>query len=258
MGLFSKEPETVRSETRPPDWMAGHMTGALSRAQALSNQPMDFYPGQTYADASPALMEGLGMQENAARMAGAYAQPGLDMFTNTLGGQYLDPNYLASVAQPGIDRVMGAVGARSNLAGGRGSSLAAEAAARGATSEVMNAYNAERGRQMQALGMMPMIAAGAAAPGAELARVGGARMALDQRQIDDEMARYQYVQQEPWERLQRYTNMIQGIAPGAGQVSIGQQPADNSGFGRLLGMSMGGFLGGPAGGQFGNWLGGMF
>ena len=258
MGLFSKEPETVRSETGPPDWMQGHMTGALSRAQALSNQPMPYYEGQTMAGVAPALTEGLGMQEAAARAAGGYAQPGLDMFSATLGGQYLDPNYLASVAQPGIDRVMGAVGARSNLAGGRGSSLAAEAAARGATSEVMNAYNAERGRQMQALGMMPMVAAGAAAPGAELARVGGAQMALEQRDIDDAMARYQYAQDEPWERLQRYTNMIQGIAPGAGQVSIGTQPANNAGIGQLLGMSAGGFLGGPAGGQFGNWLGGLF
>ena len=63
---------------------------------------------------------------------------------------------------------------------------------------------------MAAMGIAPQLAAQDYEDLARLAEVGRRREEIAQARIDDHIARFEAAQMEPWERLARYAEMIQG------------------------------------------------
>jgi len=256
--MFGKKPKQATQSFQADPTIVAGANKAITAGGQLLDQGRTFFPGQTYADPSANLTAGLGMQADAAAGSGAFMQPGFDLWNQTVSGDFLNPDNLMQLAQPGLDRVASQVNSNAMLSGGSGGSLTAEAAARGATSELGNVINAERSRQMQALGMMPSIDALQYSPGANLARIGNVEMGLEQRGIDENIARHQFEQQAPWMDLERYSGIVRGFAPSLGGTTTSTQPSSSSGIGRLLGIAAGTALGGPAGASLGASLGGMF
>ena len=255
--MFGKKPKKTTQTYKADPVVAAGANKALATGGELLDQGRTFFPGQTFAATTPNLEAGLAMQQDAANNSLGFLQPGFDLFNQTVTGNFLNPDNLMALAQPGLDRVASRVNANAMRAGGSGGSLTAEAAARGAASELGNVINAERGRQMQALSMMPALDSLQYSPGANLARIGNVQMGLDQRQIDEDMARHQFAQESPWQDLQRYSGLVTGMAPSLGGTTTKTAPSSSAGIGRLIGMAAGAAFGGPQGARIGGSLGGM-
>lgn len=209
-GAVGLNPYTHLGVTQGPSDPYAH-SQLVASLRRLNNNPTRFFGGQTFADTTPELAQGLGMQRDAANAQQSFMAPSQGLFQKTVGGDFLDPQYLQRLAQPAIDQAVGAVGAQQNLGGGRGGSLAAEAAGRGATNALMNTYNQERGRQQDALGLLPTMTALNYQPGEALAGVGREQMGLNQRQITEDMNRFAFNQQAPWDDLRQFQGLTQPL-----------------------------------------------
>jgi len=111
-------------------------------------------------------------------------------------------------------------------------------------------YNRGQQTQMQAAGMAPQMAQQDYGDIARLAEVGAAREDTAQQGINEAMQRHQYGQNEEWDRLNRYANLVQGTYGGqtTGTASQSVQPR-SIGAGILGGASIGAGMGAP----FGAW-----
>src|SRR5690606_1696683 len=81
--------QVVKNE--PPEWLKPFQTEIGQRASQLSQTPLQFYPGQTYAGLSPETEAALQMQTQRALAGSPVTQAMQAELTRTLGGQYLDP-----------------------------------------------------------------------------------------------------------------------------------------------------------------------
>jgi hypothetical protein len=79
---------------------------------------------------------------------------------------------------------------------------------------------------------------------AKLAEVGAAREGTEQQRIDDARARYEFAQDEPYQRLQRYASLIQGNYGGSSMSTVSASPGRAPiGQGMLGGAATGAALG---------------
>jgi hypothetical protein len=104
------------------------------------------------------------------------------------------------------------------------------------------------GRQLQAAGQLPGIQQGIdmrrRGAIADLGGVGSAYENLAQRQLQDQIARFQFGQTAPMQQLQQYAGLISPIAGGF-PTSVGTQPGGSS-----LATGLGGALSGAALGSY--------
>jgi hypothetical protein len=105
------------------------------------------------------------------------------------------------------------------------------------------------GRQLQAAGQLPGIQQGMdmrrRGAIADLGGVGSAYENLAQRQLQDQIQRFQFGQQAPMQQLQQYAGLISPIASGfpvAAQTSPGANPLLGGLGGALGGASLGSYL----------------
>lgn len=210
--------------TSIPSWQAKYLKDLYGRAQSdVANNPVEYYPGQTVAAQDPAT---LGYEQNALSYA-ADGGPTSSYLNDVVGGKYLDPAsnpYLRStydLASKAVtdnyrDAVLPAINSRFALAGQSGSGNFAGAFARSndalggslrdlGTQIYGGAYEAERGRQQQAA---PLLAADRMNR-LDLQRgVGAEREAYQQSLLDDLIARFDFAQNEPAQRLSRYASLL--------------------------------------------------
>lgn len=229
-------------------------------AKLYQNNPLSFYPGQTYASPSDATLQAQQMQADMASQGVSGAQAAADQnLQDTLSGKYLDIN-TNSYLMPAANNILATVLPQINsqfAASGRGNSgLAARAASQGATdalaTQAFNNYNNERQRQMQAAQLAPAAMQADYLPAAKLAEVGASQEDRAQQAINEAMQRFQFNQQAPYQQLGLYNSLIQGNYGGSTQgTSTSTLPPRSIGAGLIGGGVAGAGLGYLAGSALG-------
>jgi hypothetical protein len=213
--------------------------GIISDATALGDAPLSYYPGATQAPTSQYTTRGIQQMGQFARNydGSPVLNNAIGLANQTLQGAYLNGNpYLDRMYQRGAEGMTSGylTGAMPHLesrfggAGRTGSGAYMNALGRSqdalsgglgdmATSLYGGAYDTERDRQMQAMGMAPGLAkAELALPLAAMEagiRAGGLEQSEGQRFIDAAMRRHQFEQMEPWTRLGMESNIISQANP---------------------------------------------
>lgn len=225
-----------------------------------------YFPGQTVAGVAPE--RGQALQAQAARALGGSPLTALGAaeLGRTLGGGYLNDNphlqaaidaasrgltrnYQTATA-PGIDSAF-------SLAGryGSGAHMSAhDTAQRNLAAQLgdvagnlaYQGYGAERANMLNALNAVPAYAQADYADIAQLDAVGRAREAMAQALINDQVARWNFEQQMPADKLRQYAGLIQG---NYGGTTTTTSPY-SSGAGILGGATSGAGLGGTIGSLF--------
>lgn len=228
--------------------------------EALVNvleRPLEFFPGSTVTPFAPETQAGLLGMTNRAAMGSALNPAAQGQIMDTLSGDYFGggeafeaaKDAITSSVVPGVDSTFG-LGRRF------GSPLHAQAIGRGVSRGLAPYLESERGRMMQASAMAPTLAREDYYDLDRLMGVGARREDLYSRELADQMARWDFAQQEPGTRIANYMNLLQSGSPytttrtsgggggkGAGQTALGV----------LGGAASVAGLGGPGG--FGIWGG---
>jgi hypothetical protein len=271
------------------------LTEGLRQAQELFlRQQPSMYPGQTYVSPSEQTLTALQQQENIARQAspflgaaqGAYLQS-LGGLSNTAAGQFLNANpYQQQMMQaatrplqqafseqvlPGISSLYSKSGRLGSGSMERALGTVSEQFGRSLgdiTSNIAGQqYQQERGLQQQAALQLANLAQAAPQiygqqflPSQTLGQIGAQREAIAAQPLQEQMSRYAFQQQLPYQQLSGYLSSVYGSPLGSfGTPAAQPQFSGNRTVGALGGALAGG-LGGYALGQafpsVGGFLGG--
>lgn len=234
--------ETVTTVSQPWSGIQPFLSRLYNRADALYGSPagqMDYYPNSTVANLSNQTQGALGAITNLGMGGTPYGQAGDSLLTNTLQGNYLNGNpYLdqmydraaQAVTRNFSEATLPGIGTQFSMAGRLGSG-AHQNAADWAMSNLGNSlsglatniyggnYAQERQNQMGALGMVPGMTQNAFAGLNQALGAGQLYDAQNQAQLTDQVNRWNFNQQEPWNRLQRYQAAVTGGNPGGGTTT---------------------------------------
>lgn len=223
-----------------PQAQAGLSVGGLyPRAYEASFQPRQFYPGQTYAPMSYATGQGLSNLWNFGITPGATESAAGNQLQRTLAGDYLygGPGFDAAY-QAAANKVIPQV--ESQWANARRlDSGGAREAMTGALGDVFaNLYETERGKQLMAASMAPQMQGMEQQRLAAQQGVGAAQEAWAQKPITEGMARWEFGQNEPYERLNWFNSILQ---PGNTYSQQSTTGGGGSGLANLLGGGITGY-----------------
>jgi hypothetical protein len=254
---------TTINKNEPPAWMQPYHQDIGNMGQYQSRQPMSFFPGQTFANLAPETQAALQFQTNRALQGSPLTGAAQGELTKTLSGDYLNAGNPAFSGM--MDRVSAEIRPRLDAqfagSGRYGSGAHANAMASALTDAgsqlAYQDYGRERDNMMRGMLFAPQLAQQDYYDASKLAEVGGVREDFAQQGINDQMARHDFSQQEPWNRLGLYSGIINGINAGGTSTGTSTQPRRSLGMGDALGGAAGlaGILGmtgafGPAGWMF--------
>jgi hypothetical protein len=262
-----------------------YLTQGLERAQSLflTGQQPEFFPGQTYVSPSAATTESIAQQEAIARQQSPVLQQAQQAFQSSLGGigqtaqgGFLNANpYQAQMMQaatrpleqafsqqvlPGISSLFSKSGRLGSGAMERALGTATEGYGRALgdiTSNIAGTqYQQERGLMQQAqLGQAALAQAAPSIygqqflPAQALGQVGAQQEAIAGLPLQEQMARFQFGQQLPYQQLQGYLSSVYGSPMGSYGTQTTQQPLYQNRTTGALGGALAGGLGGYALGQ---------
>lgn len=224
------------SDFAPWSGQQPYLKQLYQRGQALSETPLEYYPGQTVAGQSPETLEALQRGGDRARQGSPLLQAGQQQNLATVRGDYLNSNpYLDATfgrAAEGVTEqfqraVLPQLEARFARAGRTGSPAYGGALQRSgdvlagnlaglATDIYGGNYQAERGRQERATAASPALAAADYGDIERLGGVGQQRESFDQNILNDLISRFDFGQQEPWQRLGLFQEALGGPISGGG------------------------------------------
>lgn len=275
---------TTKSEIDPA--LLPYLTTGLERAQQLflTGQQPQFFPGQTYVSPSAATQEAIAQQEAIARAGSPVLQQAQQAYTQALqgvgqtaGGAFLQgsPYQQAMIEAatrpltqqfqqqviPGISSQFSAAGRYGSGAMERALGSASEQFGRAlgdvSTNIAYQDYARERGLQEQARLQQAALAQAAPSmyaqqfiPSQQLAQVGAAQEQIAALPLQEQMARYSFAQQLPYEQLSGYLSAVYGTPLGRFGTQTMQYPqnlmnaAAGAGLGYVGGQALGSFLGG--------------
>jgi hypothetical protein len=272
----------------------------------LTGQQPEFFPGQTYVSPSAATTEAIAQQEQLARQQSPVLQQAQQAYQASMGqvgqtaaGGFLNANpyqqammeaatrpltqQFSQTVLPGISSLYSKSGRLGSGSMERALGTATEAYGRSLgdiTSNIAGSqYQQERGLQQQAqlaqaqlAGVAPSFYGQQFLPAQALAQVGAQQEAIAAQPLQEQLARYQFGQQLPYQQLQGYLSSVYGtplgqygtqttnaptyqnrgagilgggIAGGLGGYALGQAfPAIGGTYGALGGATLGGLLGG--------------
>jgi len=262
-----------------------YLTQGLQRAQSLflTGQQPEFFPGQTYVSPSAATTESIAQQEAIARQQSPVLEQAQQAFQSSLGGigqtaqgGFLNANpYQAQMIQaatrpleqafsqqvlPGISSLFSKSGRLGSGAMERALGTATEGYGRALgdiTSNIAGTqYQQERGLMQQAqLGQAALAQAAPSIygqqflPAQALGQVGAQQEAVAGLPLQEQMARFQFGQQLPYQQLQGYLSSVYGSPMGSYGTQTTQQPLYQNRTTGALGGALAGGLGGYALGQ---------
>lgn len=260
----------------------------LQRAQQLflTGQGPQMFPGQMFVSPSEQTMSALSQQEALARGAQPTLQAAQEAYRSSLGqlGQTAAGGFLQgspmqqraieaatrpitqqfeSQILPGISSGFSRAGRYGSGAMQRAQAAATEAYGRAlgdvGTNIAYQDYTRERGLQQQAQLAQSALAQAAPSffqasflPAQALGQVGAAREAIAAQPLQEQIQRFQYGQQLPYQQLQGYLSSLYGTPMGGSQAIMPQTQTNR--LGQAIGLGTLGFLGGQAlQGQFGQY-----
>lgn len=213
----------------------------LSAARDVYDNRMSspaFFPGQTYANPAAETEQALSGMADRARAGSPLVQGAQGNLQSVIGGDYLSAGnpYFSQMADRVTQNVLPSITAQWARAGrGVGNDQVVEAASRGLGDAIgqlaYQNYGDERGRQMQAIGMAPTMAAQDYADLDRLGQVGAAREAIAQQGINESMARFQAQQDQGARALAEYqgftmpTNQAFATQTGSSTQTQQQKPS---------------------------------
>jgi hypothetical protein len=265
---------TTVQKSDPWSGQQPYLTDVMGKAQETYNRgPMQYYTGQTYAPLSAETQVAQDLQAQRALSGSSLTTAAQDQLTKTMRGDYLDPAtnpYLNAGAEQIRAKVLPQIDARFSGSGRTGSALAARAAGEGVSdaiaSQAMQNYTQERQNQIRGMMFAPQMAQADYQDIARLGEVGAAKEDYQQQAINEDINRFNFQQQEPWQNLGLYSNLVNGqygstvstTAPAA-RRSVGAGLLGGGATGAGLGYMLGGgdpyaTAGGAAlGGLLGSW-----
>lgn len=230
--------------------------GFQAAEQDILNQPLEYFSGNTVVPFAPQTEQALQQQEQRALSGNPIVGQAQGQISDTLAGDYLfNPNYnplvesITASVMPGVDSAF-------NLGNRFGSPLHAQAMAQGISRELapfaFQDYRQGRAEQQQAAAQAPALAQQDYFDIGQLRGVGAEREGLAGREIQDQLARHQFEQTEPYSRLAAYMGLIGGGYGGqttsTGDVLVPQTAGSNP---LLTGLGAAGTAAGIAGNLFG-------
>jgi hypothetical protein len=274
---------TGKSEVDPA--LLPYLTQGLKRAESLfltGNQPT-YFPGQTYVSPTAATTDALAQQEALARQANPLLQQAQQAFLTSMGqqgqtasGAFLNANpYQAQMMQaatrplqqafseqvlPGISSLYSKSGRLGSGSMERALGSATEGYTRSLGDITANLagsqYQAERALQERAQVTQAELAKQAPSiygqqflPSQTLAAVGSQQEAIAGQPLQEQMSRFQFGQQLPYQQLQGYLSSVYGSPMGGYGSQTQQTPVYQNRAAGGLGGAIAGGMGGYALGQ---------
>jgi hypothetical protein len=276
--------------------IAPYLTEGLDRAKSLflTGQQPTFYQGQTYVSPSQQTMTALQQQEQLAMQGSPVLQQAQQSYLQSLGGlgatasgQFLNSNpYQQQMMQAATrpleqqfsNQVLPNISSLYSKSGRLGSGSMQQALGQATesygralgdvTSNLAGQqYQAERGLQQQAQIGQAQLAAAAPSiyaqqfmPSQQLAQIGAAREQIAAQPLQEDIARFNFSQQLPYQQLQGYLSSVYGNPMGGYGSQTTQAPSNNIGNavgGAGLGYLGGQLIGGQTGGYWGAAAGGL-
>ena len=266
--------QTTIQRTEPYAPAEPYLKDILGEAENIyrSGVGRQFFPSSTVVPFAQQTQQALNLQQAQALEQAQNSQL-LNQAASTFSqfaGSPAQNQYLQGIRQGITSDVMGAIQNEFGGVGRTGTSpMAQQAAARGITQAyapiAAQLSQTERARQLQAASQLPGLQQGMdlrrqQAIG-QLGGVGSAYENLAQRQLEDQIARFQFGQQAPMGALQQYAGLISPIAsglPSQYQTAPSQQASTLGGAfgGGVAGSALHSSMG-PAGPIAGALLGGL-
>lgn len=253
--------QNVTQNTAPWSGVQPYLSTGFGRAQSdILNRPQAFFPNQTYANFSPQTEQALNLTEQRALAGSPVHQSASDQLMATLNGDYLHggPGFDAAY-QAAANKIIPDVESRFARGGRFGSGLAREAETRALGDAFASQYGDERTNQLRAMLFAPQLAQMDYTDLAALGGVGGAREEQAQAGINEQMARHNFAQQEPMQRVRDYMAAINGNFQEQQAFENKYRGSRGAGFlgGALGGAAMGAHAGAAAGAGLGPWGAGI-
>lgn len=239
----------------------GDAPGLYPDAAKAYQKPLEYYPGQTYAGFTPEQQTGQHLALQYANQMPGMTQPMMAGNKFLASGAVLDPAsnpYLARAAEAAIrpveqsltENVLPNITNQAVASGGLGGARQGVAQAQALRDYTQTAgditsklYASNYGQGLNAmtrgLALAPQTLSLGLKPSQIYSAVGGERQMMNQAGIDEAMSRWDFAQQEPWNRMNLYSNVLQ---PGMqfGSQSTSTDMSRN----RLMGGLGGGLMAG--------------
>ena len=248
----------------------------LQQAQRLyqSGGPQ-YYGGPTFVSPSTATQTGLQALEARASLGNPLLQAAQNQLQSTVSGEYLSGNPFfqgafqpaAKAAETQFQTTLGDIASKSSLAGryGSGAMGSLQDRATGAFGQQLantagqlayQNYADERARQQAATMAAPQMSAADYQDIQNMLQAGQVREGYQGQQLQSDIARFNFLQNQPQQNLQNYLSLVYGNPLGRVASSTTSGAADTSTLQNLLGIAAvgGGLyknLGSP---NIGNWL----
>ena len=275
---------TTTSQVDPA--IAPYLQYGLEQASGLyQGGGPQYYTGETFVAPSQTTQAGLQAMETRALAGNPLTGLAQQQLQGTLGGAYLGGNPFfqgafapaAQAAQSQFQDTMGGISSKASLAGRYGSGAMgnlqdratgqyAQALTNTAGQLAYQNYADERNKQQQAIGLAPQLAATDYQDINQLLQAGQLREGYQGQQLGADVARFNFLQNQPQQNLQNYMSLVYGNPLGRVGQSTQSGSSDTSTFQNLLGLAaVGGGLYRNVGGQTGinnilsgtsSWLGG--
>jgi hypothetical protein len=240
MGGSSPKTQTVTQTNNPPAYAMPYLKDIMGEAQGLyrDNGP-EYYPGSTVVPMAGETTAALDAQTQRALMGSPLNQAAQGTTLDVLKGNFLsggNPYFQGAfdaMARPVTDAVQAAMARSGRLGSGAETmTLTRELGDIGSKLMYQN-YNDERNRMMQASQFAPMLAETDYNDIAKLAQVGGAYEAQAGAELQDDVNRFTFYQQRPWDKLAQYSTFVQGGTYGGQNTTT--QPVYSNTAGSILG-----------------------
>jgi hypothetical protein len=235
---------TTVNNSAPWSGQQPYLQSGFQSAQNLYNQGgPQYYPGTTLAPVAPQSEQAIGLQTGRALSGSPVIGAADRNLTATLNGDYLSPSsnpWLASTYDTAAGQVRSSLDSQFSGAGRYGSG-SHQGAIGQADSNLANQiyggnYQQERQNQISAMGQAVPLANQDYTDISALNNAGIQQQTNAQSQITDQLNRYNYNQQLPYNNLQNYMKMISG---NYGQSATTTQPYFTNPTANLLGAGVG-------------------
>jgi len=251
-GSRREEVRTVQTSREPPEFQKPFLEEIFQGAQNLYQSDVpQYFPESTVVEFAPETELALEATTNRALQGSELQRLGRDQMQSTLRGDYVQENnpFLAAAFNSAANLVTPRVNSQFAGAGRYGSGAAAGEMTRqlgdiAANMSYQN-YQTERNRQQQAMQLAPQYSQMDYMDANTLARVGGAREAQAQAQLQDSINRFNFEQQREAQKLGTYLGLVGG---GYGFEQTGSEPI-------YYNPVAGGIGGALAGAQLGSYFG---
>jgi len=212
-----------------------------------------YYGGQTYVSPSATTQTGLQALEARASVGNPLLQSAQQQLQGTISGDYLSGNPFfqgafrpaATAAESQYRQTLGDIGSKASLAGRYGSGAMGSLQDRATNTFAQNLANTagqlayqnyaqERGAQQQATMAAPSMAQADYQDIQQLLNAGQLREGYTGQQTQADIAKFNFLQNQPQQNLQNYLSLVYGNP--LGRVT-NQQSSGPSGFQNALGLA---------------------